>query len=408
MQILVYSILGALVATLVLAFALRRRAYQRYLRYDPRQDCYMDCSDARVDSFSLELHGDRFTLPELDAAAASAFLEIDVKATFLGAWYDPWIELTADDVADIQYMERSVCGIRYLNLTRLINNRSVTVRDVAVRFGYVSPQSLSVRLHVFSERPLSNERILVIAPHPDDAEIAAFGLYSELTGTVVTVTSGSDSDRYQVSGIHGSALSQSLIGRIRVLDSLVIPQFGGINSQCIANLCYRDGLLSEMHRQREHCPDRGQEKTFEFQSLRELNQSNLVKESANDDWNSLVDDIQWVLERVRPTIIVTPHPGLDPHPDHLFTTVAVCEALQDFGMHGGRFYFYVNHNRRTELWPFGNSGSGVNILPMIANDSTGCESVYSHSLCNETQTEKYLALEAMWSSPREVGAQEVW
>ena len=38
--------------------------------------------------------------------------------------------------------------------------------------------------------------MLVIAPHPDDAEIAAYGLYTDTAATVATLTAGDASDRY--------------------------------------------------------------------------------------------------------------------------------------------------------------------------------------------------------------------
>ena len=44
---------------------------------------------------------------------------------------------------------------------------------------------------------LDDERVLVVAPHPDDAEIAAFGFYADTRAMVVTVTAGDASDRYQ-------------------------------------------------------------------------------------------------------------------------------------------------------------------------------------------------------------------
>ena len=37
--------------------------------------------------------------------------------------------------------------------------------------------------------------MLVLAPHPDDAEIAAFGVYAHRNATVVTVTTGNAGPR---------------------------------------------------------------------------------------------------------------------------------------------------------------------------------------------------------------------
>ena len=44
------------------------------------------------------------------------------------------------------------------------------------------------RLHLCRENVAADDRVLVVAPHPDDAEIAAFGLYADTRATVVTLT----------------------------------------------------------------------------------------------------------------------------------------------------------------------------------------------------------------------------
>jgi LmbE family N-acetylglucosaminyl deacetylase len=108
-----------------------------------------------------------------------------------------------------------------------------------------------------------------------------------------------------------------------------------------------------------------------------------------------VGDLSRVIAEVEPTIVVAPHPKLDPHPDHLFATVAVAEALQAVGATVGRMFLYTVHNRRCELWPFGPAGSGVALLPILPDDGPCGSGFYSHALSIERQRQKLVALETM-------------
>ena len=89
--------------------------------------------------------------------------------------------------------------------------------------------------------------MLVVAPHPDDAEIAAFGFYADTRATVVTVTAGDASDRYQNPTQPWMSLTRGAVAQMRVWDSLTIPQFGGVPPERAINLCLPDGRLSEMY-----------------------------------------------------------------------------------------------------------------------------------------------------------------
>jgi hypothetical protein len=98
---------------------------------------------------------------------------------------------------------------------------------------------------------------------------------------------------------------------------------------------------------------------------------------------------------------------LDPHLDHLFSSVAVNEALHRANISSGRMFYYSVHNRRSEMWPFGPAGSGVSLLPMLPSDGCCASGFYSHRLSLERQRDKLLALESMhdlrniqWPVPR--------
>jgi LmbE family N-acetylglucosaminyl deacetylase len=236
---------------------------------------------------------------------------------------------------------------------------------------------------------------LVIAPHPDDAEIAAFGLYADTDATVVTLTAGDRSDRFTSNWGPSISLPRATIARMRVWDSITIPQFGQVEPEHAINLCFPDGRLREMcsHPHRDY--SREGEGELDFAGLRRLNYSPLASAAGACTWKSMVSDLRDIITKTKPTIIVAPHPWLDPNSDHLYATVAICEAIESAGSAAGRMFLYCVHNRRSELWPFGPAGSGVALLPILAEDGISAEGFYSHPLSAGRQREKFLALEAM-------------
>jgi hypothetical protein len=137
------------------------------------------------------------------------------------------------------------------------------------------------------------------------------------------------------------------------------------------------------------------DEALDFDGLRTLSRSPLVRPGTDCSWNSLVGDLRHIFTTVQPTVIVTPHPALDPHEDHMAATAAVVEALSVAGLTHARLFLSCVHNRSSELWPFGPAGSGVAHLPVLASDGNLASGFYSHPLSEDRQTEKYIALEAM-------------
>jgi hypothetical protein len=211
----------------------------------------------------------------------------------------------------------------------------------------------------------------------------------------VTLTAGDRSDRY--SSHQGPLISPpgATIAKVRVWDSITIPQFGDVGPEHAINLCFPDGRLSEMysHPERDYSREGGDK--LDFAGLRRLNRSPLARESAACTWKSMVRDLSHIVTVTKPTIIVTPHPWLDPNSDHRYATAAVCEAIESTGLATGRVFFYCVHNRRSELWPFGPVCTGVALLPILVDDGVWAAGFYSHPLSADRQRDKFLALEAM-------------
>jgi LmbE family N-acetylglucosaminyl deacetylase len=382
-----------LAISVVTAAILRYRAYRRRLSYNPRQSWILGATGPTIETVPVACKAQAFDLPK-SLNGASGFVEIDVDTSLMGWITDPAIEICADRFHDMQYVERGARGSRFFNISRLL--RCVAEGTPVHLIGRgIRWRRGAVRLHLCRESVSPADRVLVIAPHPDDAEIAAFGLYSETDATVVTLTAGDASDRYGNAPEPWMQLSRDDVARIRVLDSLAIPQLGHVSSERAINLCFPDGRLRDLCL----CPEmdlRTGRDVLDFSSLRGMNRSSALQpEGTCCSWSSLVRDLSRIVAATRPTIVVAPHPTLDPHPDHLFATLAVGEALEAIGARSPRMFLYIVHNRHSELWPFGPPGSGVPLLPILATDGPCGSGFYSHPLSIERQRMKLVALEAM-------------
>jgi LmbE family N-acetylglucosaminyl deacetylase len=392
------AIAGALIAIFcglaALLISLRHGAYRRQVSYDPRQNCVLGMAGPAIETMPVLCDERGVVLPETVIDAESGFLELELRASFAGRISDPAVEIRAGDFRDTQYLERGAHGVRFFNISRLLNSKESGGRVHLSGHG-VTWEADRARLHVCCEQVTSEDRVLVVAPHPDDAEIAAFGLYADTRATVLTITAGDASDRYQNRAEPWIGLSRGIVAKMRVLDSLTIPEFGGVPAGRAINLCLPDGRLREMYLH----PDRdfqGEGKDApDFLALRRMNRSSLLQDDAACTWKSFVHELTRIIADTKPTIVVAPHPTLDPNPDHLFTTVALGEALQSVGSTTGRMFLCTVHNRRSELWPFGPAGSGVALLPILPEDGVCASGFYSHGLSIERQRQKFVALEAM-------------
>ena len=174
-----------------------------------------------------------------------------------------------------------------------------------------------------------------------------------------------------------------------------MPQIGGVPRENVLNLAYPDGRLSEMRASPAVDFNKGDQDALDFDGLRRLNVSPLLRDGAECRWDSLVSDLAHILKLTQPTVIVLPDPWLDPHADHTATTAALCEALRETNQQDGRFFLTSVHNRWSELIPLGPAGSGVPLPPRREGESPAMDGFYSHALSLERLTEKYLALESM-------------
>ncbi len=81
---------------------------------------------------------------------------------------------------------------------------------------------------------------MVIAPHADDAELAAFGLYSQAREAwIVTLTAGEiETEHYRRMGLRRNSCGGALKGRLRAWDSQAVPTWGGVPAERCVQLGY--------------------------------------------------------------------------------------------------------------------------------------------------------------------------
>src|SRR5581483_7318076 len=97
-------------------------------------------------------------------------------------------------------------------------------------------------------------------------------------------------------------------------------------------LVFPDGQLERMHREPARPFHLGCEESLGRRELRSWNpQAQWRTGTESCTWNELIGELRVLLQQAHPDIVVCPHPALDTHPDHIFTTVALDQALRELG-----------------------------------------------------------------------------
>lgn len=331
--------------------------------------------------------GVRFSWPRTVAPWDTALLAV----RSWGAEHGPYVEVTVGEFHIQQYLDANAVGVRWLNLSGL-REHLVAGAEVVIRTHAVTLDPEAATLRLFDNHLDLQKRILVIAPHPDDAEIAAFGLYADRRASVVTVTAGNAGDMNYRASISDPAEHYALKGYLRAVDSVTVPWQGNIPPERTANLGYFDGRLDAMYLAPTQTVPEVYGPNTDVALYRRANLSKWVSSSARSNtWQHLVDDLAEVLRTVNPEIIVMPEPRLDTHLDHEFTSVALDQALEQW--HGNpTFLLYTNHTDANH-YPYGPAGTVVSLPPSEAHLSV--QKIYSLPTPHALQIRKLYALESM-------------
>ncbi len=354
----------------------RVRRYARALRIPAARDDAFTFLGGEAQAVLLDATG--FTLDSQPRAGSTVLLELHVRASIAGAVFDPYVE----HAAGRQYFERGARGRRYLNLSASFAAEPAP-RRIGLRGRHLRWRD-DARLLVFDAPRLDGRSRLVVAPHPDDAELAAFGLYAQASSFVLTISAGERSHLADEAGIH--ALQ-------RVEASLATPQLGGRGREHCANLAFPDAMLRAMHDDRALECQLACEPRTSRRVLRAANsQLELARGESHCRWSDLVAELVMILRARLPAVIVCPHPLLDAHPDHVYTAVATAEALAESGHRPEAVLLYAVHALNAPLHPLGGRANWVS-LPPGAQAHWVAETIYSHALPEDVRAAKRRAIE---------------
>jgi len=205
-------------------------------------------------------------------------------------------------------------------------------------------------------RPASGDRILVVAPHPDDEALGCGGLIEEAVAAgaevhVALMTNGDASELAIIFGEKELSLSPQAyvaLGRKRQKESLRALAVMGVRRQRVHFLSYPNNGLTALWRPEHWLYSQPYTSPYTHVSASPYEHS--VTRQAPYCGLQVLSDLLSLLDEVRPTAIYVTH-SQDIHPDHWATSAFVQYALATVAARGGawaretRVYGYLLH------WP---------------------------------------------------------
>ena len=101
-------------------------------------------------------------------------------------------------------------------------------------------------------------------------------------------------------------------------------------------------------------------------------------------------DLTTLIEHIRPEVILTAHPELDPHADHVHATRATLEAIERSSWRPQTLLLYANHLHDNDRWPMGPADGGIALPPCI--EALPADPLWSPVLDAATRIDKAQAL----------------
>lgn len=236
-------------------------------------------------------------------------------------------------IANSQFFEAKQEGIRYLNLSSLLSNDLVD-EQIKLHFKYCTTRPEATLLG-FKKPAINSGPILIIAPHADDAELAAYGLYSDYSDHtwITTINAGQtlqSLDRQYIAGLDKN-LTDAVYrkAQIRAWNSMTTPLLAGVTFERLTSLGYFNLTLDSLYKApKEQQTDKILPELTPSISRR-LN--NLILPNDERDictGESLIEDLASLLEQIKPTSVFITDPEIDPHSEHIMSAHALALAIR--------------------------------------------------------------------------------
>ncbi|MEQ5821800.1 PIG-L family deacetylase [Halomonas sp. SCS19] len=296
-----------------------------------------------------------------------------------------------------QYLEPNETGKRLINLTGIesldqlqLTLKHLTLERDATLLGFRNPD-------------LASGPILIIAPHPDDAELAAFGAYSQHPKNtwIVTITAGERLkrlDKQYWPGLDDSRNEASQRkGFIRAWNSATTPLLAGVPAEQLIMLGYFNDTLAVLHDKPDTVVPSYSAPAITPDAYRQWNKLSLPTDGqAQNTGENLQNDLASLLNKIKPTTIIAPHPDIDPHADHIASTRHLQAAIEQSEHIPDHLLLYANHLKSTRGFPRGPAHAAAGVWPThVTTPSPRNDRIASFPLSLEVQKQKALALHSM-------------
>ena len=287
---------NSLPVLLILAWIAHEAWLADHLFYSPTEDYRYAFPDS-ARKVAGRLNRGRLVLAagDLPADADTLIIEVQFRSTWIGRWLDPHVLIGDGQPCDRQDFKRGGRGLRYLNLSGLLP----ALREGRVQLrGRFCRLAADVTLYAFSNPDYAARRVMVIAPHADDAELAAFGLYSRSAqASIVTLTQGEiEAQNYRRLGLDKAAAAR-LKGRLRSWSSLAVPLWGGVPATRCVQLGYYCLQLAPMAAEPDKAFPSLESGESDIRSVRRFNPVLLPgDEDGVPSWHNLVGDLAALLK----------------------------------------------------------------------------------------------------------------
>lgn len=347
-----------------------------------------------------KLHANDVPPEGMDVASITWMLAVDYRAT--KRWRSPWVTVWQGERRCFrQYLKPREEGARLVNLTGISTLYDIRVQTEhcqlsahATLLGFIPPD--------FAQGPL-----LVLAPHPDDAELAAYGLYQRHAANswIVTLTAGERQkslDQQYLPRLDKSVTTASRRkGEIRAWNSATTPLWAGVEAEQLVMLGYfNDTLAALLKSPKQEVNAEWLDDEVTPAAFRRYNRFPLPSDAHNNrprnSGDALLKDLTELIERIRPSTVVVTHPEIDPHSDHQATARALALALYETHHQPNDVLLYANHLKSVRGFPRGPAHAAAGVWPINQPRSAlGPWRLYSEVLSDAAIREKAVALHTM-------------
>lgn len=227
--------------------------------------------------------------------------------------------------------------------------RTEVESPLSFSFRGCKPVGTHASVTVASRPALDDGPIMIVAPHPDDAEIAAGGFYSAYASQtrIVTLSAGEllrKLDRQYIAGLDDDLTAAGRRkGTVRSWNSVATPLLSGVAFEHCPVLGVPDGHGWEiMH------DNASIEPILPVNDARRFNTLSLPCDGAESlGRDDIIRDLGYLIEYWQPATILVTDPEYDPHGDHRAAAMALARALQQSHFRPARVLLYANHYRGT-------------------------------------------------------------